>query len=656
MRFLHPAISVALAASLGSLVVVACGGSEFTQATPTGSSGAAGDSAGGSNGTGGTVTAGTSATGGTAGAAAGTGGNAGGTGGSAGTTGGSGGTAGGGAGGKGGSSGASGAGGSGIGGGAAMCTGPMDCPAPSSFCQSAVCLGGLCGLVAANADVKLPDAQQTKGDCQAIACSSNGGTKIVPDDVDVPAQGSNACVIPACASGKSMPKNATPGTPCNGGMGTCNDMGACGSCTAGTKTCTGAHTFATCTSAGMPGANQTCPGTASICTGDGSCVQCMVASDCPMAANECATPTCDMGMCGTTPKMANSPTTAQTGGDCKINVCDGKGGITTQVDVTDKPTGMAPVCTVQACSAMGMPFPPASAGVSCGARQTCDGMGTCGCAPGTVSVLASGTGIPGGCIAFGGAYQQRAMVQSPACDGASGSLSCATSNPFTGTCGCPKGLTAINMMLLGPPAGAPQTTVCDLTTFCVSPTFDPMYSELGGMYLKDASLCRVPNPEASGCACPTGTQDIIVPVRVPGTTPKDAELHYCLGGASIAGQTFYGLSEALTGGYVNPADTNTSCVAPNAEPGSGGCGCPSAAMNEPLEASTVGCLPATCAINKGPAPSSLGVCWAPLVRGLTRTTRACSLSALLRSRRLLCRPGRRRAVSWLGWWRRWSRC
>jgi hypothetical protein len=602
MRFLRPAVSLAVFASLGSLVAVACGGSEFTQASPTGSSGAAGASAGGSDGTGGTGATGGTDAGGSAGA--GTGGSAGGTGGTGGTGGSSG------ASGKGGSSGSSGAGGSGgVGGGASMCTMPTECPAAGSVCQSAVCLGGLCGLIAANSGTKLPDAQQMKGDCQSIVCSDNGGTKIIPDDTDVLAQGNNACVLPACSGGKSAPKNAPAGTPCNGGKGTCNDMGQCGSCTPGTKTCTGGHTFATCTSGGMPGQNQTCPSSADICTGDGSCVQCMVASDCPTAPNDCSTPTCSAGICGTSPKMAGTPTSMQSAGDCKINVCDGKGGITSQVDVTDKPTSPAPSCTLAQCSATGVPFPPAPAGTTCGARQTCDGAGSCACAPGTAAIVA-GPGIPGGCIAFAGAYEQTAKTLSPSCDGASANLTCATTNPFTSLCGCPKGFTAITTVLVGPPSG-PSTTTCDAVTFCVAPTFDAMYSEVGGFFLKDGNTCRTNNPYTMGCSCPNGTQDTIVPVRAPGTImPTDVELHYCLG-ADIAGRTFYGLSEQLGGNFVNVNDNNTSCVAINPLLSTDMCGCPTNATTENLDASATGCMAGSCNTSKGPAPSTIGVCWVP---------------------------------------------
>ncbi len=72
-------------------------------------------------------------------------------------------------------------------------------------------------------------------------------------------------------------------------------------------------------------------------------------------------------------------TATQTAGDCKKVTCDGVGTTTNTTDDTDKPVDSNP-CTDDVCTA-GVPSHPfAPVGTACGASQTCNATGSCGCA------------------------------------------------------------------------------------------------------------------------------------------------------------------------------------------------------------------------------------------------------------------------------------
>lgn len=338
----------------------ACGGDAFTEAD--GSAGAAGASAG-------------AGAGGEGGGAAGTG-----PGGSGGATGGSGGTGGATAGsaGKGGASGASGSGGSG--GTAAKCSTPSDCPKPASACLAAFCVGGLCGTVATNEGNAVPASAQVTGDCQKLVCE-NGNAVPQPDDTDVPKQGSNPCLLPVCQGGKTSTKAAPADTPCNGGKGTCATAGVCTSCMPGEKTCKG-DTPQTCSASGVFMDDAPCSGATPRCEGSGVCVACVAATDCPASTDDCKQAACVQSKCTLAPKASGTKIPKQSPGDCKDAVCDGKGSVTSAVNAADVPPDDQDPCTLDTCSAAGVPYPPAPQGTTCGA-SVCDGKGDCGmCQPG----------------------------------------------------------------------------------------------------------------------------------------------------------------------------------------------------------------------------------------------------------------------------------
>jgi hypothetical protein len=88
------------------------------------------------------------------------------------------------------------------------------------------------------------------------------------------------------------------------------------------------------------------------------------------------------GLCDAVPSPASTPAELQTTGDCRVNVCDGQGGVTSapdDADLADDANG----CTSDACEG-GIPvFTNRPAGASCAQGgvvtfgAACDGNGQC---------------------------------------------------------------------------------------------------------------------------------------------------------------------------------------------------------------------------------------------------------------------------------------
>lgn len=162
-----------------------------------------------------------------------------------------------------------------------------------------------------------------------------GGSMPCTLDNDCPAT-MTVCALPHCNAGACEPLAAAAGTVCAEGMGT-------------------------------------------ICDGQGACVQCIAATDCPMG-NACQTRECNAGVCGLVDAAAGTEVNDPTPGDCKNEQCDAAGMVVTGNDDLDVPAS-ANECKVGACS-MGVPSTTnAPMGTMCGGMTTsCDGMGNCvGC-------------------------------------------------------------------------------------------------------------------------------------------------------------------------------------------------------------------------------------------------------------------------------------
>lgn len=120
---------------------------------------------------------------------------------------------------------------------------------------------------------------------------------------------------------------------------------------------------------------------------DATAKQCLDAMDCPDPENECLRRTCSSGRCIYPHVAEATPMQTQTFGDCKVNVCDGKGAAIQKNDDTDVPNdGQA--CTSDECTG-GKPFHlPKIAGTLCGKNENneplvCNAEGQCvGCITG----------------------------------------------------------------------------------------------------------------------------------------------------------------------------------------------------------------------------------------------------------------------------------
>lgn len=102
---------------------------------------------------------------------------------------------------------------------------PTDCPPPANECEVATCNAGACGMDPLPNDTEI--ANQTVGDCLRQVC--NGASMIVgvPDDTDVPDDGT-LCTINGCSMGLPTSMFAPMGTACNDGGGEiCDGNGQC---------------------------------------------------------------------------------------------------------------------------------------------------------------------------------------------------------------------------------------------------------------------------------------------------------------------------------------------------------------------------------------------------------------------------------------------
>jgi hypothetical protein len=326
---------------------------------------------------------------------------------------------------------------------------PVTCPAANECQLDGMCRpdNGACGVRVVAAGTA--SSSQVAGDCHQNQCNAGGQVVTVVDNTDVPVDG-NPCTSDVCSGGVPSNPAAPAGTACSQGGGVvCNGAGTCVQCLAATD-CPGADTacsFRTCTAgacgisfvtAGTPVAAQTAgdchqnlcdgsgnvvsavddtdpsddgnactndvcvggvlshpvapantPCSAGVCDASGVCVGCTVAAQCPGTDTFCGVRTCTAGVCGFAGTVAGTPLPTQTPGDCKVQTCDGLGGVTFTVDDTDLPID-ANACTNDVCVGGVASNPAAAYGTTCGTNLICNGSGTCG--PLTFRVVRMGDG------------------------------------------------------------------------------------------------------------------------------------------------------------------------------------------------------------------------------------------------------------------------
>ena len=111
-------------------------------------------------------------------------------------------------------------------------------------------------------------------------------------------------------------------------------------------------------------------------TGEHERPECTDISHCPPTGSECLVRTCMDEKCGTQPVASGTPITPQTTGDCKVQVCDGKGKVVSVDDDNDLPQDGNP-CTNAICTS-GVPSnPPLPSGTECLSGGLCDGGSVC---------------------------------------------------------------------------------------------------------------------------------------------------------------------------------------------------------------------------------------------------------------------------------------
>jgi hypothetical protein len=211
------------------------------------------------------------------------------------------------------------------------CSSPEDCPGTDNECGHRTCDDGTCGLDFEKSGSVV--GTQIDGDCQRSVCDGHGVVKSEADDEDVP-QGGNACMLEGCADGEPTHEPAPK-----------------------TKSCGSTGQFK--------------------CDGQGACGGCATSSDCGLS-NLCATYTCTAGSCMNSFVPSGQGNLSNTDGDCKKNVCDGNGGMTTIADDGDLPNDNNP-CTKDVCSNGALSHPNESSTKACGTYSTCNGQGACVC-------------------------------------------------------------------------------------------------------------------------------------------------------------------------------------------------------------------------------------------------------------------------------------
>jgi subtilisin-like proprotein convertase family protein len=221
----------------------------------------------------------------------------------------------------------------GEGGASPECEVAQNCPDPNDFCIARTCDDGVCGEVPVALGTPLPNVDQTQGDCRVVVCDGAGDATDQDDDLDF-IEDADPCTIELCSDGDPVTEPAELGVAC---------------------------------------------GTDLACDGEGNCVGCITADDCPGEDDECRTRVCsDAGECAPTFADAGTELAEQAAGDCQELQCDGNGTIIS-VDADGDVPPPEEDCVAKIC----VDGAPAEEDVGSGAicdedgGVLCDGSGAC---------------------------------------------------------------------------------------------------------------------------------------------------------------------------------------------------------------------------------------------------------------------------------------
>ena len=213
-----------------------------------------------------------------------------------------------------------------------QCAVAADCGTGDTDCQKHTCTAHKCGLL--NVAAGTVTTNQIAGDCRQYQCDGNGAIVSVVVNTDVP-NDQNTCTLDTCKAGIPTFSGVAAGTACsqNGGK---------------------------------------------VCDGNGSCVECVSASACPGTDTECQSRMCSGGACAINKIALGTPTATQTPNDCKKNVCDGKGAVTSINDDLDFIVD-GNDCTSDLCTNGTPSNPPLASHTAClqNGGKYCDGKGAC---------------------------------------------------------------------------------------------------------------------------------------------------------------------------------------------------------------------------------------------------------------------------------------
>lgn len=289
--------------------------------------------------------------------------------------------------------------------GSRACANVGDCGVADTECAHPVCESGRCAMTFAPMGTAL--MAQVPGDCKTAICDGMGHVTSSADPMD--ADDGNPCTDDSCNGSTPVHAPSAGGSPCgeNGHL-MCDGMGACvgcktdGQCGAGGACFTWVCTNQQCqqqftpAGAGNPGgdtpgdcqhnvcdgmggistvvdpsdhppdpnaclagicnggspstqpkpAGTACPG--GVCDGNGNCGQCLADADCG-APTACATPVCVANHCSATYAPYGAANPPQAPHDCRTQICDGSGGVTSVPDDSDVPPN-PDACNIASCS------------------------------------------------------------------------------------------------------------------------------------------------------------------------------------------------------------------------------------------------------------------------------------------------------------------
>jgi len=150
-----------------------------------------------------------------------------------------------------------------------QCATANDCSIEAGECEAVACTSGVCGVDSQPYGTELAD--QVMGDCSTAICDGSGGTTMIPDNLDLPADDGFECTSESCLAGVPTFPPLPAGSACSEGGG-------------------------------------------SVCDGAGTCVECNAPVDCPGEDSTCAYRTCTLNTCGV--DFAPTDTPCEGGGSC----------------------------------------------------------------------------------------------------------------------------------------------------------------------------------------------------------------------------------------------------------------------------------------------------------------------------------------------------